>query len=163
MTPALATSFSLLTTITLNWHNHNQVKVKAKVMLRLMVSRTVCQAHIWCPRPHFYYFRQLRVCWWREDGSAVYNYCWSSPAQSFSGPSSVGLVTIFYCLRFETSFSSPPRTRRATVGVLDPASLLLLSCRTILITTLLGSCTENTCHVIATSRTGRCLTVSART
>jgi hypothetical protein len=36
-------------------------------------------------------------------GSVVYNCCWPSPAQSFSGPSLVGLVTIFYCLRFETS------------------------------------------------------------
>jgi hypothetical protein len=28
---------------------------------------------------------------------------WPSPAQSFSGPSPVGLATIFYCLTFETS------------------------------------------------------------
>jgi hypothetical protein len=40
---------------------------------------------------------------WREDGNVIYNCCWSSPAQSFSGPSPVGLETIFYCLRFETS------------------------------------------------------------
>jgi hypothetical protein len=40
---------------------------------------------------------------WREDGSAVCNCYWPSPAQSFSGPSPVGLVAIFYCLRFETS------------------------------------------------------------
>jgi hypothetical protein len=58
----------------------------------------------------------------REDGSVVYNCCWSSPAQSFSGPSPVGLVAIFYCLRFKTSFSSPPTTRRVTVEVFDPAS-----------------------------------------
>jgi hypothetical protein len=32
---------------------------------------------------------------WRENGSAVYNCCWSSPAQSFLGPSPTGLVTIF--------------------------------------------------------------------
>jgi hypothetical protein len=38
---------------------------------------------------------------WRKDGSVVYNWCWSSPAQSYSGPSPVGLATIFYCLRFE--------------------------------------------------------------
>jgi hypothetical protein len=43
-----------------------------------------------------------RFPFWREDGSVVYNCGWSSPAQSFSGPSRVGLVTIFYCLRFET-------------------------------------------------------------
>jgi hypothetical protein len=39
----------------------------------------------------------------REDGSVVSNCCWSSPAQSFSGPSPVGLVAIFYCLRFGAS------------------------------------------------------------
>jgi hypothetical protein len=30
---------------------------------------------------------------WREDRSVVYNHCWSSPAQSFSGPSPVGLYS----------------------------------------------------------------------
>jgi hypothetical protein len=40
---------------------------------------------------------------WREDGTVVYNCCWPSPAQSVSGPSPVGLETIFFCLRFETS------------------------------------------------------------
>jgi hypothetical protein len=39
---------------------------------------------------------------WREDGSVVYNCCWSSPAQSFSGPCLSGLMTTCYCLRFET-------------------------------------------------------------
>jgi hypothetical protein len=85
----------------------------------------------------------------REDGSVVDNCCWSSPAQSSSGPSPAGLMTTFYCLRFETpptwrarppylcplgtglpgytprhwvSISSPPTTRRATVEVLEPAS-----------------------------------------
>jgi hypothetical protein len=33
----------------------------------------------------------------------VYNCCWVSPAQPFSGPSPLGLVTVFYCLKFETS------------------------------------------------------------
>jgi hypothetical protein len=39
----------------------------------------------------------------QEDGSVVYNCCWSSPAKSFSGSSPMGLETIFYCLRFKTS------------------------------------------------------------
>jgi hypothetical protein len=39
---------------------------------------------------------------WRDDGSVVYNCYWPSPAQSFLGPSPVGLSTIFYYLRFET-------------------------------------------------------------
>jgi hypothetical protein len=83
----------------------------------------------------------------REDGSVVYNCCWSSPAHSFSGPHTTGLMTTFYCLRFATHatlrarspylcppgtmspvyiprhwvpFSSPSATRRATVEVFDP-------------------------------------------
>jgi hypothetical protein len=86
------------------------------------------KAPVWGLRPDFYYCQKVaglfvwsvlsltrgRVC--------LYNCCWPSPAQLFSGPSPVGLVTIFYCLRFETSFSSPPTTRRPTVEVFDPAS-----------------------------------------
>jgi hypothetical protein len=41
---------------------------------------------------------------WREDGSVFYNCWWSSPAQSFSGQSPSGHMTICYCLRFD----SPP-------------------------------------------------------
>jgi hypothetical protein len=40
---------------------------------------------------------------WLENGSVFCVCCWPSPAQSFSGPSPLGLATIFYCLRFETS------------------------------------------------------------
>jgi hypothetical protein len=40
---------------------------------------------------------------WREDGSVVYSCSWPLPAQTFSGPTPMGLVTIIYCLRFETS------------------------------------------------------------
>jgi hypothetical protein len=36
---------------------------------------------------------------WREDRSVIYNCYWPLPAQSFSGPSPVGLATIFYCLK----------------------------------------------------------------
>jgi hypothetical protein len=58
----------------------------------------------------------------REDGSVFFMCCWPLPAQSVSGPSPLGLETIFYCLRLETSLSSPPTTRRVTVEVFDPAS-----------------------------------------
>jgi hypothetical protein len=40
---------------------------------------------------------------WREVGSVFCMCCWPLPAQSFSGPSPLGLETIFYCLTFETS------------------------------------------------------------
>jgi hypothetical protein len=33
----------------------------------------------------------------------IYICCWPLPAQSFFGPSPLGLATIFYCLTFETS------------------------------------------------------------
>jgi hypothetical protein len=69
----------------------------------------------WDPRLVTLFF-QLNICGyslyvtslWREDGSVVYHCCWASPAQSFSGPSPAGLMTILYCLRFET-----PQTWRA--------------------------------------------------
>jgi hypothetical protein len=53
---------------------------------------------------------------WRDDGSVFYICCWPLPAQSLSVPSPN------YCLRFETSLSSPPATRRVTVEILDPTS-----------------------------------------
>jgi hypothetical protein len=40
---------------------------------------------------------------WREDGSVFCMCRWPLPTQSFSGPSLLGLATVFYCLRFETS------------------------------------------------------------
>jgi hypothetical protein len=49
-----------------------------------------------------------------DDGSVVYNCYWSPPAQSFSGPSPVGLVTIFYCFRSASAviFGSESRGTR---------------------------------------------------
>jgi hypothetical protein len=54
---------------------------------------------------------------WREDGSVVYKSCWSSPAQSVSGP-----ATIFSVSDSRLPFLLNPTTRRATVEVCDPAS-----------------------------------------
>jgi hypothetical protein len=51
----------------------------------------------------------------REDASFVYNCCWPSPTQSFSGHSPAGLMTIFYCLRFKT-----PPTWKARFPYLHP-------------------------------------------
>jgi hypothetical protein len=76
-------------------------------MLRPSASLSGCQAQL---GPKTRFLLQSDSCGFvdvgrplcREDGSVVYNWCWSSPAQSFSGPRSSGIMTIFYCLRFET-------------------------------------------------------------
>jgi hypothetical protein len=55
-------------------------------------------------------------------GSVVYNCCWSSLAQSFSGTSPVGLATAFTVSDLRLPFSSPRTTLRVTVEVFDPTS-----------------------------------------
>jgi hypothetical protein len=79
------------------------------------------KAPIWGLRPDFYYCQTvaglLGRSLWRDNCS------WSLPEKSFSGPSPVGPMTIYYSLRFETSFSSPPTTRRVTVEVFEPGSI----------------------------------------
>jgi hypothetical protein len=71
---------------------------------------------------------------WREDGPVVYNCCWPSPVQSFSGPSPVfcsqirdspnleGQVPVFISPRNRVPISSPPTTHRVTVELLESAS-----------------------------------------
>jgi hypothetical protein len=129
-----------------NWLQ--QVKVKTKVKVTLQATVLVSSTHLG-PRPDSWRVVDVGRPLWPEDRSVAYNCCWSSPAQSFSGPSSTGLITMFYCLRFETPpnwrarfpylyalgtgwpsytsrqwvpFSSPPTTRRATVELFEPAS-----------------------------------------
>jgi hypothetical protein len=79
-------------------------------MLRPMVSRPVCLGikHMVLTTR----FSLLSDDWrfvdmgrplWREDGSVVYNCSRLLPVQTFSGPTPMGLMTIIYCLRFETS------------------------------------------------------------
>jgi hypothetical protein len=104
LSPASATSFSLLTTETLKWLNK---KSESKLCYdRQSVSLSWCRGLIWGPRPNFLLsdscgFLDVGHPLWREDGPVVYNCCWSSSAQSFSGPRPAELIAIFYCLTFE--------------------------------------------------------------
>jgi hypothetical protein len=88
----------------------NCCKPSLSLILRPTVSRPVYLEIKHPPGAYdkiFITVRQLRVCWCGAlsllRGRVFYNCSWPSPAQLFSGPSPVGLVTIFYCLRFETS------------------------------------------------------------
>jgi hypothetical protein len=84
--------------------------VKVKVTLRLTVSQSVSlgiETHLG-PMTRYLFLSDSYVLvsvgrpLWREDGSVFCMCPWPLPAQSFSGPSPLGLATIFYCLRFET-------------------------------------------------------------
>jgi hypothetical protein len=152
-----ATSHQTPTLLTAVWGlSHDRLAIKVKVMLRPIASRPLYLRisthlrlnHIFVTSDSCRLVDVGRSLS-RENGSAVYNCCWSSPAQSYLGPSPAGLLTIFYCLRFETpptwravspylyppgtgwpsytprhwvTFSSPLTTRRATVEVFEPAS-----------------------------------------
>jgi hypothetical protein len=88
-----------------------KVRVKVKVTLRLMVSLSVSlgvEPHLGLMTRYLLLFDSFGLVFmgrhlWREEGSVFCICCWPSPAQSFSGPSSLDLATIFHCLGFETS------------------------------------------------------------
>jgi hypothetical protein len=83
-------------------------RVRVRVTLRLTVYRQSVHLGDKPLETHDQYFFQPNTGGYspyvkcREDGSVVYNCCWSSPAQLFSGQNLAGLMTTFYCLRFET-------------------------------------------------------------
>jgi hypothetical protein len=79
-------------------------------MLRTTVSLSICfgdRTHLG-PATNISSFKKISLdiyglvdvghSLYREVGSVVYNYCWASPAQSFSG-----LMITFYCLNLRDS------------------------------------------------------------
>jgi hypothetical protein len=63
---------------------------------------------------------------WREDGSVFCICCWPLPAQSFSGPSPLGLAIVFYCLRSETSLFVASYDSQGHGGGIRPHELIIL-------------------------------------
>jgi hypothetical protein len=97
------------------------VKVKVKVTLQLTVSQPVRLG----VEPHYYSLAVTVLFLWGalsddRTGSVFCICCWHLPAQSFSGPSAVRLVTIFYCLRFETSLFVASYDSRGYGGGIQP-------------------------------------------
>jgi hypothetical protein len=85
------------------------------------------KAPIWGLRPDFYYCQTLAslLMWGTLSVErTVVKLLLVSPTQPFSCLSPMGLVNIFYCLKFETSLLSPATTGKATVEVFDPTSTL---------------------------------------
>jgi hypothetical protein len=76
---------------------------KVKVTLRLTVCHSVSlgvEPHVGLMTRYLLLLDSYGLVFvgrplWREDGS-IFCICWSSPAQSFSGPSPLGLATILY-------------------------------------------------------------------
>jgi hypothetical protein len=114
----LITDFRVRVTLRLAIY-HQSVRLGANP-LRLTTSNFIFQLNLCGHSP--YVTSSLTRGW-----SVIYNCCWSSPTQSFSGPSPAGLMTTFYCLRFETPPTWRPRspnyTPRKRVARLYPQAL----------------------------------------
>jgi hypothetical protein len=86
-----------------------------------LASLSRCQTSIWGPRPHFYYCQRVAsLLVWdapsdKKTGLLFTIAAAPLPAQPFLGLRPMGLMTIFYCLRFET-----PPTWRARSAYLCP-------------------------------------------
>jgi hypothetical protein len=86
-------------------------------------SVLVSSPHLGLMTRFFNNVRHLRVCWYRAPSLTRGRVCLlqlllSLPAQSFSGPSPAGLITTFYCLRFET----PPTWRTRSLYLYPPGT-----------------------------------------
>jgi hypothetical protein len=115
------------------------LQIKVKVTLRLTVCQSVSlgvEPHLWPMTRYLLPFDSYGLVFLgrlllREGGSVIYKCCWPSTVHSFTDTSPVGLATIFYCPRFETSFcrllrlaglrwrysAPPPHGKTATVKV----------------------------------------------
>jgi hypothetical protein len=77
------------------------------------VSKSWCRAHLGLMAGYLLVFDSYGLVFvgrplLREDGSVFCTCCWLLPLQSLPGPSPLGLETVFYRLRFETSLFVAP-------------------------------------------------------
>jgi hypothetical protein len=84
-------------------------KSKSHCDWRSVSQQVLVAIPIWSPWSDIYSVWQLRSCFRGTPSLTRGRVCllyvrWPLPAHSFSGPSPLGLATVFYCLRFETSF-----------------------------------------------------------
>jgi hypothetical protein len=99
-----------------------------EVTLRLTVSQSVSlgvEPHLGLMTRYLLLFDNYGLAFvgrplWREDGYVFCICCWPLPAQSFLGPSPLGLATVFYCLRFETSVFFASYDSQGHVGGIRP-------------------------------------------
>jgi hypothetical protein len=108
--------------------NEPKVQIKVKVILLMTVSQSVSLG----VEPHLGLMTRYLLLsdsyglvlvgrpLWREDWSVFCMWRWSLPAQSFSGPSPLGLARIFYCLRFETFLFDGSYDSQGHGGVIRP-------------------------------------------
>jgi hypothetical protein len=109
-------------------HSYDSIVLKSKPKLcydRRSVGRSVLvpSTHLGLPARFLLLsdncgFVDVGRSLWRENGPAVYNCRWALPAQSFLGRSPTGILTIFYCLRFET----PPTWKARSLYLYPPGT-----------------------------------------
>jgi hypothetical protein len=126
-----ATSFLHLKTATHNCLDKQNSKSKS----RSFGQSVLVSYPIWGPRPDFYYCQAVLgflICGALSDErtAVVYNWCWSSPAQSFTGLSPAGLILLSqirdsYNLEGQVPVFIFPRNR-----VAQALGSFLLSCTT---------------------------------
>jgi hypothetical protein len=127
-------------------------------MLRPMVSRPVTP--IWGLRSDLYYCQTVASLLMRgalsdeRTGLSLTIAAGARQAQLFSGPSPVGLATIFYCLRFEISLFVVSYNSQGHGGGIRPASTResQLNSRLVLLVTRGKHCFQQfNCYVIQLS------------
>jgi hypothetical protein len=137
-------------------------QVQLKVTLRLMVSQSLSlgvEPHLGLMTRYLLPFDSYGVVY---VGRSLFRLCcWPSPAWSFSGPSPLGLVTIFYCLKFEITLFVSSYDSQGHGGGIRPRLHTVLS---VAVYSLRAHRTENSASIVEIYLPNHCVaTVAALT